>query len=200
MLDQEEVERARLLVREFGIEDGKVSFVSPRSPEAWAEVVRESDLAAFLHVSTFGHLAPYVQISMGLGCPTVVARAAQGEDLPEDVAFHIVPGMHEAAQFMAIVEAVKAGDVMAYGAPGRRYAQSVGDLTTVSAQLTDVLTSSAVDLSIVMERWSALGVRAQEALCEEVRGLVGSQPGCVGPDAFDEVITPSMRELGWGRV
>lgn len=197
MLDPEEIDSARLLVREFGVDDGRVRFVSPRSPETWAAVVRESDLAAYMHVSTFGHLAPYVHISMALGCPTVVARAAQGEDLPEDVVFHIVPGMHEAAQFLAVVEAVISGGVAAYGAPGKRYVQSVGDPAKVGAQLSDILTSSVGDLSIVMERWGALEQRAQAALCEEVRGLVGSPGSGLAVDAFDQVINPSIRELGW---
>ena len=198
MLDPHEVEAARALVREFGLDEARFTYASPRSPERWASIVRESDLALHLHVSTFGHLAPYVQLSMALKCPVVVARAAQGEDLPGDVAFQIIPGMHEAAQFLGIVEAIQARPGQLLGNAGYRHAFATGEVSSVASRLCGHLRSAASDLSVVMQRWTELGAQAQAALCEEVRMLVGSQHEGDDINAFRQVIQPSLRELGWG--
>lgn len=198
MLDSHEVEAARALVHEFGIDEARIRCTSPRSPETWASIVRESDLALHLHVSTFGHLAPYTQLSMALRCPVVVARAAQGEDLPENVAFHIIPGMHEAAQLQGVIEAIQARAGMALGLEGFRYALARGEVASVASRLSEYLRSSASALSAVMKGWAELGARAEAALCEEVKMLVGSRHDGAEADGFQHVIEPSLRELGWG--
>jgi len=198
MLDPHEVEAAQALVKEFGINEARITYASPRSPERWASIVRESDLALHLHVSTFGHLAPYVQLSMVLQCPVIVARAAQGEDLPENVAFHIIPGMHEAAQFLGIVEVIRAHKGAGLGEAAHRYVCATGEVSSVASQLSEQLRTSASDLSVVMNRWVELGARAGAALREEVGMLVGSQHAGDDIDAFRQVIQPSLRELGWG--
>jgi hypothetical protein len=196
MLDSDEISSAQALVREFGISEQRVSFVSPRSPDAWGEVVKDSDVALHLHTSTFGHLAPYLQLTMAEGCPAIVAQSGQGEDIPNNVAFHIIPGVHESAQIEAVLEAVRKNGRDALGGEGMRYISASADSADIARTLSAGFRRWAPQLREVMQRWQELQRRAQRELLGEVRHLVCDKSAAT-PDPFDVSLLPSIKELGW---
>jgi hypothetical protein len=196
MVDAEELPTAEALVREFGIEADKVEFVVPRSPDAWVTLVQKSDLALHLHTSTFGHLSPYLQLTLAEGCPAVVARSAQGEDFPSDVVFQIVPGVHEATELQVVLHAVQTRGRGELGAEGSRYIHSCASTEVVARHLAERLRVWAPEVAQVMQRWDALRLRAQAELLQEVRALVADGSHAT-PDPFEAVLHPAIRELGW---
>jgi hypothetical protein len=199
LVDEAQREGARSLCNEFGIPESCASLVSPRSIEAWCDIVSVSDIALHLHTSPFGHLAPFIQSSLAAGCPVITARSAQGEDFPDDVVFHITPGIHEASELRGIVNELQSSTTMRrreYGAAGVAYVRENFDRTSVATTLSNILIEAAPHVSHVMDRWQRIGQRAQKALLEEVRGLVSLKTDTV-PSAYDLVLTPALRNLGW---
>jgi hypothetical protein len=196
MLDEHEREAALALVREFGIEEARVTFVTSRTAERWSEVVSKSDVALHLHTSPFGHLAPFVQISLAHGCPVVVARSAQGEDFPEDVAFRINPGVHESSELRAVLAELMKNRTEGYGALGFQYANECFNVAGIANLLSETLVEVAPHVSYVMDRWHAIGRRARVALLGEVRALVTAGEGDV-VNAYEKVLRPGLIELGW---
>jgi hypothetical protein len=202
LIDPQERATAQGLVAEFGISVDRVTFIEERSAERWGKIVAESDLALHLHTSPFGHLAPFLGISLAHECPVITACSAQGDDLPDSVVFKITPGLHESAQLREILlELIAATEVSnkryIYGAPGLTYAREYFNPERIARLLSDVLVEQAPQVSYVMDRWRAISKRADKALLSEVRGLV-SAGECDVVSAYDSVLAPSLEELGWG--
>jgi hypothetical protein len=196
MLDSGEVASAQALVREFGISEERVSFVAPRSPDAWSAIVRESDLALQLHTSTFGHLSPYIQLTLAHGCPAIVAQSGQGEDIPSNVAFHIVPGVHESAQIEAVIQVIQAQGRGSLGSEGARYISASANAADVAKWLSEGLQRWAPEIAEVMRRWEGLQQRAKVELLREVKHLIKDETAAT-PDPFEVSLLPAVKELGW---
>lgn len=196
MLNDCERDAALKLVREFGISETDVTFIAPRDVSIWRETVAKSDVALHLHTSPFGHLAPFVQISMAQECPTVVALSAQGEDFPLDVVFGVTPGAHESTQVELIFKALLDQRNRAAGRKGAEYARKVFNSESVAKRLSDLLIESAPRLSYVMDRWQIISKRAKSALISEVMELVADPRGDF-IEVNERIISPALKELGW---
>lgn len=199
LVDEAERERACELLNEFGIVESRVSLVSPRSIEAWSSIVTKSDLALHLHTSPFGHLAPFIQISLAAGCPVIAERSAQGEDFPDNVVFKITPGIHESAELKGIISALQRASAARrreYAAPGVAHVRENFGLERVASALSNTLIEAAPHVSHVLDRWQKIGCRAQRVLLEEVRELVAPKTDAL-PSAYEVILTPALRELGW---
>jgi hypothetical protein len=158
--------------------------------------VTKSDVALHLHTSPFGHLAPYVQVSLAQECPTVVALSAQGEDFPLDVVFGVTPGAHESTQVELIFKALLDQRNRAAGRKGAEYARKVFNSESVAKRLSDLLIESAPHLSYVMDRWQIISKRAKSALISEVMELVADPRGDF-IEVNERIISPALKELGW---
>ncbi len=199
LVDQAEKDSAQALLNEFGIPESRVSLISPRSIDEWSKVVSKSDIALHLHTSPFGHLAPFIQSSLAAGCPVIVERSAQGEDFPENVVFRITPGVHESAELRAIMSTFQqymADQRREYGAAGVAYVRENFRIERIATNLSNALVGAAPHVSHVMDRWQRIGQRARRVLLEEVSGLVAPKNDTV-PSAYELVITPALRDLGW---
>jgi hypothetical protein len=195
MVAPEEARAAQELVEEFGI-SSSVRIISGRTAESWRSIVAESDLALHLHASVFGRLAPFAQISLSMGVPTVVSFAAQGEDFPESAVFHVVPGSHEGRQVKEIAEAIARRGSAACGVNGQRLALEANDPSQIAETLASLLTEWAPHVAYVMDRWERLRQRGQRALLDEVRVLVDNDDTS-GLSPFRRVLSDPLRELGW---
>ncbi len=195
MVAPEESRAAQELVEEFGV-SSSVRIICGRSAESWRSIVAESDLALHLHASVFGRLAPFAQISLSTGIPTVVSFAAQGEDFPESAVFHVVPGAHEGRQVREIAEAITRRGVTACGANGRKFALEANDPSKIAETLASLLTEWAPHVAYVMDRWERLRQRGQRALLDEVCVLV-DKDDTSGMSPFRRVLSDPLRELGW---
>jgi hypothetical protein len=195
MVGTQEVSEAEELVREFGV-SSSVRIVSGRTAESWRSILSSADLALHLHASVFGRLAPFAQISLSMGVPTVVSFAAQGEDFPESAAFHVVPGSHEGRQVREIAEVVARRGARACGAHGRRFALEANDPSKIAETLASWLTDWAPQVAYVMDRWERLRQRGQRELLDEVRLLVDKDDQS-SMNPFRRVLSDPLRELGW---
>lgn len=195
MVAPEESRAAQELVEEFGISSW-VRIVARRTVECWQSILGKSDLALHLHASVFGRLAPFAQISLSMGVPTVVSFAAQGEDFPESAVFHVVPGSHEGRQVKEIAEVVARRGATACGANGRRFALEANDPAKLAQRLASLLTEWVPHVAYVMDRWERLRQRGQRALLDEVRGLVDKDDQS-SMNPFRRVLSEPLRELGW---
>lgn len=191
MIDPVEKNAACELLQEFGVED-RVTLVSPRTTEGWIEVVAASDVALHLHTSPFGHLAPFVQLSLAAGIPTVVSLSAQGEDLPSDVVFQVVPGLDEGGQLRGILEGVRRESASSLlGSTGQRYVLEWHHADRVADLLAEGFIEWAPHVGYVMDRWSRVAERAKQALMSEVRSLVdGDLVRGISP--FEMVMKPGL--------
>jgi hypothetical protein len=191
MIDPVEKNAACELLQEFGVEDC-VTLVSPRTTESWIKIVAASDLALHLHTSPFGHLAPFVQLSLASGTPTVVSLSAQGEDLPANTAFQVVPGLAEGVQLREIIEGVRQNSASgSLGSAGQRYVLEVHEADRVANLLSDGFIEWAPHVGYVMDRWSRIAERAKQTLMSEVRSLV-DRDVVPGISPFEMVIRPGL--------
>lgn len=195
MVPTGEEDAAHSIAREFGVLD-RVNVISGRSPQVWESVVAESDVALHLHTSPFGHLGPYAHISLAYGCPVVVSWSAGGEDFPDDAVFCVAPGLHESAQIVEICRAIKARGASACGREGKRYIESLCEVSRVAERLSEDLVAWAPRIRPVMERWNHLLDRGRTALFDDVRDLIDAGNGLrVSP--FDAIVTSAASDLGW---
>lgn len=197
MVDHDEQAAAEALAFEYGLSPERYEVRSPRSPELWGSIVQEADCALHVHTSVFGHLAPYMQISLANRCPVIVAQSGQGEDIPDTVAFHIIPGTHESSQLIEIFRVLQGKDALNFGVHGHEYVRQHCDPRLVAQQLCGIFQSRAPQVSYVMDRWDSLRKRAQKALVDEVRELVNGEAVISSVDPFERVISPAIRDLGW---
>ncbi len=193
VIDPAKRAHALLLIEEFGVSD-RVTLIDQITPEGWRTLVAKSDLA--LHLSTNSHyrLSPYLEISRAAGVPTVVMRVGRDASTSEDVAFVIVPGLHETAQLVGIFEAVSRTDSRSLGAAGQALVKRENDPVLVAERLGNLFRESAPLLGDVMRAWDGLYQRAEEALLEDIRGLVDA-PTVSLPGAYERIVRPFVDEL-----
>jgi glycosyltransferase involved in cell wall biosynthesis len=193
MLDASESSRARALVEEFEASD-RVTLLEDRSTGVWNELLLTADVALHLHNSPFGHLGPYLHLSMAAGVPSVVLKAAGGEEFPAEAVFLVVAGAFETAQLLGIFEALSREGGRRFGEAGREFISREADVTKVAKQLETLFHDVAPSFSEVLPRWAALYDRAEDALVSEIKPLVDSADSGV-PSAFELIITPFVEEI-----
>lgn len=193
VIDPSERVDALRLVSEFGLSD-RVTLVEVNSPEGWQSLVAKSDLALHLNASPHGRLSPYIELSMVAGVPTVVMRCARGEELSPDIVFSIVPGLHETAQIVGILNAITRGDARRFGRAGQELVKHENDPTRVALRLGAVFRESAPLLRDVMKDWKRLYDMAERALMDEIKGLTDA-PVAQMPGAFETIVAPFVEEI-----
>jgi hypothetical protein len=194
MIDACEQQRAESLLEEFKVQH-EVSLVVGRSPQAWSRMVDSADVALHLHNYFFGHLAPYLQISLEAGVPCVTLRAIGGVDFPESAVWTVVPGHAESKQISEALSLIgKVGPVGA-GLHGQEVARHESEASSVADRLAATFERSAPVLAPVMERWGQLFAEAKGELFKEVQALMDGAACDVS--AYEELFLPAVRELGW---
>ncbi|MEY4669824.1 MAG: hypothetical protein RL518_2523 [Pseudomonadota bacterium] len=193
VIESSERADAERMVNEFGIGD-RVTLVEGNSPEKWRLLVAKSDIA--LHVTSHPHtrLSPYLELSMAAGVPTVVMRIGRGEAISEDIAFTVVPGLHETAQLTAIFEGIAVDDARRFGRAGQLAVMRENNPAQVASRLGGIFRESAPILADVMRAWNGLYERAEEALLQEIRALVDAPVGAM-PGAFERIVQPFVEEM-----
>jgi hypothetical protein len=193
LVDSHEVSRARALIEEFSVGE-QVTLVEGRTVERWREVLGASDVALHMHRSPFGHLAPYLQLSLAAGVPAVVSDAAEGAQLPQNCVFRVVPGLTESAELQGLFESLSAIPLDSIGRRSREFVAAESDLPRVAEKLATIFDQSVPGMKVCMGRWEALQRRASLSLLEEVVTLAGDAPdGC----GAEQILLPVARELGW---
>jgi hypothetical protein len=170
------------------------SYVEGRTSSAWSDLLETADAALHLHNSPFGHLGPYLHMSLAAGIPTLVLRAAGGEELPSDAVFSISPGLFETAQFVGIFEALSRAGSKNLGEPGRAFIEHEAGVAQVAKQLEATFYQMAPVCAEVLSQWSALYDRADNALVEEIKPLVDT-PAPGSPSAYERIILPFVAEV-----
>lgn len=188
LIDDIEREQAKSLIEESG--GGKWEILSPRTPEKWAEMIPHAQIAVHPHFSVYGHLNPYLPMSLAAGLPCIVSDFAGGSRLPDNLVFKIKPGDTEARELTMLLNRIEKS-----GGPGcfpeaSAYAAEVHSAEAIAAELEMIITESMPALSSAMKRWNAMEEEARCGLFKEV--LEGPRP--CGPE-----LRRSFTELGWGR-
>jgi hypothetical protein len=194
MIDAAEQQRAARLLEEFGL-TSEVSLVVGRSPQRWSKLIDSADIALHLHNYFFGHLAPYLQISLEAAVPCVTLRAIGGVDFPESAVWTVVPGRSEAQQISEAVALIGELGVAAAGSRGQEIVRRESEVSRVADVLAATFERSAPLVAPVMERWAQLFAEARGALFKEVQGLMDGADGESSP--YKELFLPAARELGW---
>jgi hypothetical protein len=194
VVDGSESARAYSLLNEFGVTD-RVAVLEGRNPEQWLQVLQKADVALHLHNGFFGHVGPYLQMSLAAGVPCIGVRAIGGADFPEGVVWTVVPGQLEAVQIREAVAAIVQVGVDAAGAQGRLIMQRENEAALVAEALGSTFVRYAETLKGITAQWDQLYSDAREALFQEVQHLMdGGDSTTLSP--FGEVFLPAARELG----
>lgn len=184
---------AEMLLREFEATD-QVTLATGSSPAEWSKLLASAHVAVHLRTSCFGHLAPHLQLSLASGRLTVVSDMAQGEDLPQNVACKVAPGISEATQLQSIFVSAREMDIAAATAPARSYVASEHSPDRIAQRLASLLQEAAVSLRAPMQRWNNLYSNARAELLREVAELMGSSADA-GLAPFSRVMSPAVDEL-----
>ena len=189
----QEVAAAETMLREFNA-GGRATLITNCSPTSWSDLLASSHVALHLRSSCFGHLAPFVHLSLASGRLTAVSDMAQGEDLPDAVVCKVTPGISEGAQLSAILEAARSMDILRATEPARAHIASAHSPKLIAARLSTVLRSAAPQLASVMQRWDTLYSAAEAELMREVESLMGAEADA-GLDPFSRIMKPAIAEL-----
>lgn len=188
-----DLKAAETLVREFEVGE-RVTLSTDCSPTKWADLLASAHVALHLRTSCFGHLAPFVQISLASGRLTVVSDMAQGEDLPDQIVCKVAPGTTESAQLHSILSAACSMEIASATAAARAYIASEHSPHKVAQELSQLLEAAAISLRVPMRRWDGLYSAAKSELLHEVADLMGSSADAgLGP--FSRILAPASAEL-----
>lgn len=193
VVEPNEATGAEALLREF--EAGERTTIVPScSPSSWSDILAGSHVALHLRTSCFGHLAPYVQLSLASGRLTVVSDMGQGEDMPDAVACRVTPGISEGTQLAAILERACEIDILHTTSGARKYVASEHSPNLVAQCLSSLLIAAAPLLKEPMRRWDGLYGRAKSELLREVESLMGASQDA-GLSPFARIMDPAVTEL-----
>jgi hypothetical protein len=146
------------LAEEFGIEVEHVSF---RSPDKWASVVVECDIAFHLHYSVYGNLNPYVEMSCAAGSVVAVLNFGLADYVGGENVVRIEPGEGEVRQIRELLCAV------ARELPLMRSRQKTHSTVTpqeVAEELLVVFEKHGSQLRDVSQRWAEVKTSAERYL------------------------------------
>ena len=192
ILEPSERATAEVLLREFGVGEN-VELCYGRSMAAWKTALGSAHVALHLRSTSFGHLAPYLQLSLASGRLTVVSDLAQGEDLPDNVAVKITPGISEAAQLLAVLEQAASLDIAALTAQARSFVSQEHNAARIASALSTTWSHYASALASPMKRWQSLYSNARTALLNEVRSLADGESEAISP--YSQVVSPVLSDL-----
>ncbi|NMC62716.1 MAG: glycosyltransferase [SAR324 cluster bacterium] len=184
LLEDEELEKANELLREFEI--SKVELRTPRSPELFAELLKEARISIHMLFSVYGHLSPYLPLSLSSGLPCIVSDFASSSLLADNLVFKVQPGDNEASQVSMLLDKLEA-----LGGPGSidvasKFANENHNPEVVAGELSAILSNYAPKLADAMKRWVALEQDARRALSS---WLLRNEERVCFKEAFEE--------LGW---
>lgn len=184
---------AERLSGEFGLTD-RVELIEGNTPELWTSLVTKSDVALHLLSSKFGHLGPYLELSMAAGIPVIALKCGSGETLPDDAAFIVAPGAHESTQIREILSTLAQEGPERFGQRGRDVVRRENDPRHVAKCLEDIFRRSAPIMREVMTKWGTLYTQAGDALLNEVKELIDAPVGGM-PASYDSIVAPLLSEM-----
>ena len=189
--------RAEALLEEYSLKEGTVTLRWDLSPDVWAQVIAKSDVALHLRFSVFGHVQPYVGMSLARGIPTVVTRFGASEELPADIVYQIEPGVDESSQLVDVLTAIASGTAPHKNADGRGYALELYHEQAIASQLCHLLelTSESQEYKQAMAAWKTFEGSASEALLAEVSEMLEVDPSLQDP--FKGEFEKVCDEFGW---
>ena len=193
LIDPSEQRAAERLLREFAVE-GRVELVVGRTPEQWSRLLATAHVALHLRTSSFGHLGPYIQLSLLSGRLTALSDMAQGEDFAGELVCKIAPGTTEASQLLHLFERAASLDVSSMTKDAVESIKSHHSPDLIAQQLSQLLESASDNLRVSMAKWDTLYERARLTLFDEVRSIVnsGDTPGL---SPYSRIIEPSLSAL-----
>lgn len=195
MVSAAEQAAAHGLIHEFGVSE-RVTVVASRSPETWQAIISNSDAALHLHTSPFGHLGPYLQLTLSAGCPAIVSWSAQGEDFSDNAVFCVASGLHEGRQLSEIFRAITLHGADACGREGRRQIEATSDVSSLAETLSNNLLEWAPHVGYVMDKWERIMKQGRKALLNEVKELVDTNSRSLF-SPFDCFVRDAASSLRW---
>lgn len=171
MVDTSEAAAARDLIAEFDVGD-HTTLITERSPEIWGSLLADHCVAVHLHNSPFHAVAPYLEISLGTGRPTIVSGYPGITEVGEEVAFRVEPGGSMGAQLQRLLEFLSSADLPKIGEKGWRYARARLSPEIVADQLASLITEHAPAWRSIMRRWDAIARSAEEELRHDAAKLI----------------------------
>ncbi|NBW41127.1 glycosyltransferase family 1 protein [bacterium] len=197
VVSPDEKSRAEALLEEFDLREGAVTLESELSPTVWAAVLEKSDVAIHPRFSVFGHVQPYVGMSLARGVPTIVTRFGASEELPAELVYQIEPGVEEPKQIAQVLTAISSGDAPHNAVRGQEYAREMYHEGAIATQLVSLLKSTigSGEYQNACSAWNAFEKSASEDLMKEVSEMLHAEPTLQAP--FESEFQKVCNEFGW---
>ncbi len=197
LIDEGEKSEVRALLQEFGFNESPdlgVILDSGRTPEAWASLVANADLALHLKCSAYGNYGPYLPLSLSAGVPAVVMRFGAAAELSEKIVCRIEPGIYEVKSLIDVLVASRSAGrgkfTPARCAAAKEYAREFHSADIVAAELASVLHRASKAFGAKTRSWCAEHGPAIERVLE-IRALHPSE-NCSSDLPSRERIFPNM--------
>ncbi|MCB0353937.1 MAG: glycosyltransferase [Bdellovibrionales bacterium] len=189
-VDASHLSQAHSLVREYGVRPERVDIRDGRSPEAWRAALGSIDVCIHTFFSSYGHLEPYISLSLMAGKPVLSSSFGATGFLPEEVAFLVDPGETEAHEIAALLKRFVGCELPKDNCPGQMLAQENFLVDMVAGELAQVFERTAGQISHrMLANWSEFLKRARAELARETSALFG--------EGWDTVCRPTFQEMGW---
>lgn len=150
LIDPEERSRCEGLLSEFGV--GKAQIVEGRTPERWATVLKECDVALHMNFSFYEQMQPWLAFSLAHGVHTITLDFSEADFFPNSVAIKVAPGAKVSVQLHAIFEMLEEHS-FSRNEMAMVFAREQYEASKVAAELHMVLQNFAETSENLRSRW-----------------------------------------------
>ncbi|MCB0328177.1 MAG: glycosyltransferase [Bdellovibrionales bacterium] len=158
---------AEELIKEYGL--SSVQLLPERSPKKWQQLVEERgwrSVAAHIHFSVYGQTAPYLQMSLAAGLPTLISDFGGAEFLPDSLTFKIEPGQTESSQIQIVLEELLSKRVHVDSSAAADFARENFSKEQIGRELSFMVRQALPVLSEMNARWGKLHRAARDEVLD----------------------------------
>lgn len=186
MIDETDKEEAMRLVQEFEIKNFELRM--NKSPEVWDSILKEVSCVCIPLFSVYGHLHPYLEMSMIAGVPTVVTKFGSTEYLSDKVVFHVSPGDRESAEFKGIIKTLVEGRFSPSLIKNiHNFGTEMFSPNIVARELFAIINREMNFITEKRNAWSSLEQDARDTLLKDVTKSIDTRWS----------LKSTFQELGW---
>ncbi len=182
MLDEHEIASATELLKEF--EFSNVSFHTPRCASTWLEVLKTCNVCVHTLFSSFGHLLPYLPISLCSGRDVLITNFGSSEHISDKLVWKIEAGTGEDETLRYVFNQIKNGS---YYKQSACFNRMLYDADIVAMELSEILNYAIPVFKSAFPEWQKMYKAARSWLISE-----NSRD-----ELFNTLFKETAEDLGW---
>ena len=193
LIDKSEKKASEELLSQFP--ELQVNLYFDRQPQNWIRLLENTDIAIHTMFSVFGHVEPYLSMSLMAGVPCISSNFASLEYLPENLVVKVQSGETESFEIAQALDAFARGDILDTKDASRSYAIEMFETRKIAQELISIFNNTQDYFKTFYRRWEALEHEATSELIRESKSFLKIADDTSAMPSLD--LKPIFDELGW---